>query len=161
MTRDYPPFLESAFVITSCDMSTLFCNSSEIVCFVYLSVQLAHVKENRSNHAYSSAPLTSLSISILCKHVSMTVDTSRQLSRRTVFKRKHYDLKRISTRANCTSIPFESILSYFSGFVQYNPAYLFLLISKYGKYTFSNSSLIGFTNFCVTNSAASLPVRWQ
>jgi len=32
-----------------------------------------------------------------------------------------------------TSIPFESILSYFSGRVQYNPAYLFLLINKYGK----------------------------
>ena len=36
-----------------------------------------------------------------------------------------------------TSIPFVSILSYFSGFVQYSPAYRFLLMSKYGKFSVS------------------------
>lgn len=56
-----------------------------------------------------------------------------------------------------TSIPLVSILSYFLGLVQYKPAYRFLLISKYGKYTFSNSNLIGRTNLVVTYSAASAP----
>ena len=33
------------------------------------------------------------------------------------------------------SIPLQSILSCTSGRVKYKPAYLFLLISRYGKYT--------------------------
>lgn len=61
------PDLASALVITSCERSTLFWRRSEMVCFVY-----------------SSAPLTSRSMSILRRQVSMTVTTSRQLSRRTV-----------------------------------------------------------------------------
>src|ERR1700676_3362589 len=56
-----------------------------------------------------------------------------------------------------TSIPFVSILSYWDDFVQYSPAYRFLLIRRYGKYTFSNSSLMGLMNFVVTRSAASAP----
>lgn len=52
-----------------------------------------------------------------CRQVLIRFATRGLLSRRTV------------------SIPLQSILSCFSGLVQYNPAYLFLLINKYGKYT--------------------------
>ena len=42
-------------------------------------------------YAYSSAALTSRSINILCKHVSMTVETKRQLSRRTVYHQRDWN----------------------------------------------------------------------
>ena len=83
--------------------------------------------------AYAWAPSTFLSINILCKHVSITAETSRQLSRRTVYQRRTFRVVPLRIHCPPTSIPFESILSYFSGCVQYRPAYLFLLISKYGK----------------------------
>ena len=67
----------------------------------------------------------------------MRVTTSGQLSRRTV------------------SMPFVSILSHTSGLLQYRPAYRFLFMSRYGKYTFSNSSLTGGGKRDVTALAAS------
>lgn len=51
--------------------------------FVYLIfVSISEITFQALTH--SSAPLTSRSISILCRHVSMTVCTRRQLSRLTV-----------------------------------------------------------------------------
>ena len=81
------PVLARAFVITSCDMSTLFCRRSEIVCLTYLqkSDQNKKLEKPFTIYAYSSAALTSRSINILCRHVSITVETKRQLSRRTVY----------------------------------------------------------------------------
>lgn len=67
----------------------------------------------------------------------------------------------MSTETVHTSMPFVSILSYLSGFVQYKPAYRFLLMRRYGKYTFSNSSLIGLMNLADTISAASAPEATQ
>ncbi len=37
------PALARAFVITSCDMSILFCKRSEITCFTYLQILSAQV----------------------------------------------------------------------------------------------------------------------
>lgn len=80
--------------MTSCDMSTLFCRSSEMTCLTYLWGEggersaPTRVEEEGKTETYSSAPLTSRSISILWRHVSMTVCTSRQLSRRTVCSRE-------------------------------------------------------------------------
>ena len=76
-------------------------------------------------------------IRIFCRQVSITVFTRGQLSRLT------------------DSIPEHASLSYLTGLVQYSPAYLFLLISKYGQNTFSNSSLIGVKNVSDTSAAAS------
>mmetsp|Transcript_30359 Transcript_30359/g.99138 ORF Transcript_30359/g.99138 Transcript_30359/m.99138 type:complete len:258 (-) Transcript_30359:1808-2581(-) len=88
---------------------------------------------------YSTAPSTSLSSRIFFRHVPTTRRTSRQLSRRTV------------------SMPLASSLSWRSGRVQYSPAYRFLFISRYGQYTFSNSSFTGLGNSLVTSRAASSP----
>ena len=90
-------------------------------------------RRGRCIGTYAWASTTFLSINILCKHVSMTVETSRQLSRRTVYQRQSFSVASPLSHCPLTSIPFESILSYLSGRVQYNPAYLFLLINRYGK----------------------------
>ena len=89
---------------------------------------------------YSTASSGERSISIFFRHVSTRMRTSRQLSRRTV------------------SMPFASSLSQWSGFVQNSPAYRFLFISRYGQYTFSNSSRTGLGKRSDTSAAASLPI---
>lgn len=66
---------------------------------------------------YSDAAAGSRLTRMRSRQVVTTLRTSRQLSRRTV------------------SMPLVSILSHFSGFVHSRPAYRFLLISRYGLYT--------------------------
>lgn len=55
------------------------------------------------------------------------------------------DKKNLSCKSNFKQSPLASILSYLFGFVHRSPAYLFLLINKYGWYTFSNSNFMGYT----------------
>lgn len=88
-----------------------------------------------------------------CRQVLIRLATRGLLSRRTV------------------SIPLQSILSCFSGLVQYNPAYLFLLINKYGKYTcqskfnykfcFVKVLFLLFRKCAKYNYANSSPKRWR
>lgn len=80
------PVLANALVITSWDMSILFWSRSEMVCFTYLRNCWTECGTGCGIWTHSSAPFTSRLISILLRHVSMTVDTRRQLSRRTVWK---------------------------------------------------------------------------
>lgn len=84
-------------------------------CFKHLFSVLFFV--NIKKKKFKTRQSEHLLMRMSCRQVLIRLATRGLLSRRTV------------------SIPLQSILSCFSGLVQYNPAYLFLLINKYGKYT--------------------------